>query len=79
MGFKSWIKEQIVLKAIDKKRKSTPFDLTEAELHQLPQTEDKLINNSYYFGGNSTDGHSLIFRIAYRCYWCEVFVLYTRY
>ena len=78
MGFKSWIKEQIVLKAIEKKRKSTPFDLTEAELHQLPQTEDKLINNSYYFGGNSTDGHSLIFRIAYRCYGCEVFVLYTR-
>lgn len=78
MGIKSWIKEQIVLKAIEGKRKKSPFNLEEAELHQLPENSDRLINNSYYFGGNSTDGHSLIFRIAYRCYGCEVFVLYTK-
>jgi len=77
MGLLFKIKTKIILNALEKKKKNEPFDLNANELHQLPEDAAPEINNSYYFGGNSIDGQSLIFRLGQRHSYSEVFILYT--
>lgn len=72
------IKTGIIRAGINYKKKNHPFLLEEFEKHQLPADASPLLNNSYYFGGNNTQGESLIFRVAFRLNLCELFILYTR-
>jgi len=60
-----------------KKKRKIGLDIEAAERHQLPENAGPILNNSYYFGANSTDGQSLIFRLAFRETFSELFILYT--
>ncbi len=78
MSLINYIKTKIIIAGIQHKKKTNPFLLEEFEQHQLPANASELLNNSYYFGGNNTQGESLIFRVAFRKHLCELFILYTR-
>lgn len=78
MGLINYIKTKIIIAGINHKRKTHPFLLEEFEKHQLPEDASPLLNNSYYFGGNNTQGESLIFRFAFRKHLSEAFILYTK-
>lgn len=72
-----YIKRQIIIAGINRKNRENPFDMEACERFQLPADASPMLNNSYYFGGNSTEGESLIFRFAFRINKSEAFVLYT--
>jgi len=78
MGLKRYIKERIIVAGILKKRREQPLDIEEYERFTLPADAGPLMNNSYYFGGSSTDGESLIFRCAFRSHLSELFIMYTK-
>lgn len=77
MHLLTYLKKQLILKAIDHKRKKQGFDVEAMELHQLPEQADSLLNNSYFFGGNDKAGNSLIMRLGERNGLRELFVLYN--
>ncbi len=76
MDLRYFIKKRIIISALKKKR-AKGFSEQESELHKLPEDADEHINNSYYFGGNTLSGQSLVFRVAFRCNLSELFILYT--
>jgi len=77
MSIREQLKVSIIRRALEKKKKETPFDGVAYDLFQLPEDAGPLINNSYYFGGNSLEGESLVMRIGFRNTGkVELFVLY---
>ena len=60
------LKQFIIKKAIDKRKKGNPFDEVAAENYVLPNDADITQNNSFYFSAHTIDGTSLLFRKAYR-------------
>lgn len=76
MSLKFKIKAKIMQMMMDRKKKEK-FDIVSNDQFQLPSTVGPLINNSYYFGGNNTQGESLILRVGYRNTGkIEIFVIY---
>lgn len=74
LEFKTWL----MTKAMEYKRKKDPFDGVKADLFELPADADGMCNNSYFFGANGSDGHSLIMRVGKRNMpLCEIFVIYV--
>jgi len=71
------IKTALMKFAMEQKRRKDPFDGKRADLFELPAGAGSMINNSYFFGANGPDGHSLIMRVGHRN-GCEdeVFVIY---
>lgn len=76
MNLKFRLKTKIMQALMEQHRKK-PFDVAECDKFQLPGNAGPLINNSYFFGGNTVAGQSLIMRIAYRnTGFVELFVIY---
>jgi len=76
MGLKFKIKTMIMQTLMEQSRKKK-FDAAECDSFQLPADAGPLVNNSYFFGGNTEDGQSLIMRIGFRNVgFVEVFVMY---
>lgn len=48
------------------KQKSEPFDYIGADLFRIPEGASSIINNSWFFGGDSPDGMSFKMRVAHR-------------
>ncbi len=75
MNLKFQLKKKVMQYLMERSKK--PFDAAEQDLQQLPSEAGPLINNSYYFGGNTLQGESLIMRIAFRnTGMIEIFVIY---
>ena len=71
------IKTALMKFAMEQKRRKEPFDGVASDLFQLPPNAGPMINNSYFFGANGPDGHSLIMRVGHRnTGFDEVFVIY---
>lgn len=66
MGLKRKIKESIVKRNLNKKKKNSPFNVEEAENYYLSENCDEFSNNSYYFSCHDVNGESLVLRIAQR-------------
>jgi hypothetical protein len=60
------LKELIVKRLIEKRKKKNPFDEISAESFQLPQEAGTDQNNSYYFSSHDMEGNSLLFRLGIR-------------
>ena len=72
------IKTWLMMRALEKARKARPFDVQKEDTFQLPEGAGPMINNSYFFGANGPDGHSLIMRVGLRnTPLCEIFVIYV--
>jgi len=72
------IKTWLMMKVLERQRKKEPFDGQKADMFQLPADAGPMINNSYFFGANGADGHSLIMRVGRRnAPLCEIFVIYV--
>jgi len=78
MDLKYKIKMWLMMKVLERKRKSDPFDVVKHDTFQLPADAGPMINNSYFFGANGADGHSLIMRVGRRnAPLAEIFVIYV--
>jgi len=72
------VKTWLMMKVLEHQRKKEPFDGQKADTFQLPADAGPMINNSYFFGANGADGHSLIMRVGTRnAPLCEIFVIYV--
>jgi hypothetical protein len=60
------LKELIVKRSIEKRKKKNPFDEISAESFQLPPEAGIDQNNSYYFSSHDIEGNSLLFRLGKR-------------
>ncbi len=66
MGLKRWLKETIMVHSIKKKNRKDPFNVEQAEHHQLPDDASRLDTNSYYFSAHDLKGNSVFLRRAER-------------
>jgi len=67
-----------MMKVLERVRNSRPFDVVKEDTFRLPEGAGEMINNSYFFGANGSDGHSLIMRVGKRnTPLCEIFVIYV--
>jgi hypothetical protein len=66
MSISQKLKELIVKRSIEKRKKKNPFDEISAESFQLPLDAGPDQNNSYYFSSHDMKGNSLLFRLGVR-------------
>jgi len=66
-----------IMNSIMERQKAKPFDATVSDLFKLTPEMDDMVNNSYFFGGDSLDGESIKMRLGQRNNgYSEVFVIY---
>lgn len=66
MSIKQRLKQAIVQRSIDKRKKAHPFDQDFSENFTLPPDALPNKNNSYYFSAHDKDGTSFLFRLGRR-------------
>ena len=66
MSIRLRIKQRLISRLLDKRKKQDPFDPTTIENYTLPEGADKYAINSYFFSCHNMDGETLMMRHAVR-------------